>query len=129
VAPTPATFRAPAIQSNDASTLKKIGEFPISFAPDYQRLTLHSVVVLRAGDRLDRTQSANVRFLQPASEFAGSVYTSSVTAAVVIDDIRVGDTVEYSYTIEGQNPVFGGNSSTRRPGTSKKSQPTCAAWP
>jgi len=108
VAPTPATFVHRAIQSNDASTLKKIGEFPISFMPEYQRLTLHAIVVLRAGDRLDRTQSANVRFLQPASEFAGSVYTSSVTAAVVIDDIRVGDTVEYSYTVEGQNPVFGG---------------------
>jgi len=108
VAPTPSTFVHRAMQSNDASTLKKIGEFPISFAPDYQRLTLHSVVVLRAGDRLDRTQSVNVRFLQPASEFAGSVYTSSVTAAVVIDDIRVGDTVEYSYTVEGENPVFGG---------------------
>ena len=107
-APTPAVFVHRAIQSNDSSTLKKIGEFPIYFVPDYQRLTLHSISVLRAGEKLDRTQSANIRFLQPSSEFASSTYTSSVTAAVLIDDVRVGDTVEYAYTVEGENPVFAG---------------------
>jgi lipoprotein NlpI/transglutaminase-like putative cysteine protease len=108
VRPTPATFVHRAIQSNDASTLKKIGEFAISFVPDYQRLALHSIVVLRGAERLDRTQSANIRFLQPASELSNSVYTSSIAAAVLIDDVRVGDTVEYSYTIAGANPVFEG---------------------
>jgi len=104
----PAFFAHRAIQANEASALKKIGEFAIGFVPDYQRLSLHSIVVLRGEEKLDRTQSANIRFLQPASELANSVYTSSVTAAVVIDDVRVGDTLEYSYTIEGENPVFGG---------------------
>jgi len=97
-----------ALQANDSSTLKKIGEFPISFVPDYQHLALHSITVLRAGDKLDRTQTANIRFLQPTSELTSSVYTSTVTAAVLIDDVRVGDTVEYAYTVEGENPVFGG---------------------
>jgi lipoprotein NlpI/transglutaminase-like putative cysteine protease len=108
VAATPGLFVRRAIQCNDASTLKKIGEFPIYFAPDYQRLTLHWIHVLRGAETLDRTQSANVRFLQPASEFASSVYTSVITAAVVIDDVRVGDTLEYAFTIDGDNPVFGG---------------------
>jgi len=108
VAATPAKFIRRALQSNDPSTLKKIGEFPITFVPDYQHLTIHSIAVLRGGERIDRTQSANIRFLQPTSEFASSVYTSVVTAAVVVDDVRVGDTVEYSYTLEGANPVFEG---------------------
>lgn len=97
-----------ALQAGDASTLKRAGEFPISFNPAYQRLALHSIVVHRDGQALDRTATANVRFLQSSAEFSSSVYTSAVVAAVLIEDVRAGDTVEYAYTLFGENPVFGG---------------------
>jgi lipoprotein NlpI len=107
IGPTPAFFVHRAVQSNDASTLKKIGELQLNFVPDYQRITLHFIRVLRGNETLDRTSSANIRFLQPATEFENSVYTSAVTAAIVLDDVRVGDTVEFAFSLEGQNPVFG----------------------
>lgn len=103
-----AVFTHQALQANDASMLGRIGSFSIAFVPEYQHLTLHSIAILRAGQRLDRTGTANIRFLQPSSEIDRSVYTSSVVAAIVLEDVRVGDTVEYAYTLEGPNPVFAG---------------------
>ncbi len=35
------------------------------------------------------------------------MYSGEVTASILINDLRVGDTLEYSYSLYGQNPVFG----------------------
>jgi len=34
------------------------------------------------------------------------IFDGSKTANVFLDDIRVGDVVEYAYTLQGSNPVF-----------------------
>ena len=36
------------------------------------------------------------------------MYSGRVTASILIDDLRVGDTLDISYSTYGQNPVFGG---------------------
>jgi hypothetical protein len=36
------------------------------------------------------------------------LYDGSYTAVVNLDDVRVGDVVEYAYTLKGYNPVYDG---------------------
>jgi hypothetical protein len=31
------------------------------------------------------------------------------SAVLVLDDVHVGDTIDYSYSIKGSNPVFAGH--------------------
>jgi len=104
----PTTFIHFAMAINDASMLSSMSQLPIEFVPEYQRLDLHSVRILRNGETLDRTQTAIVRFLQSDVTLSVNAYRDVVTASVLVDDIRAGDTVEYSYSIRGANPVFGG---------------------
>ncbi len=97
-----------ATQVNDTASLSSVGQFTIAFAPDYQRVQLHAINILRGGERLDRTTTSTIRFLQREEGFENGVYSGLVTAAVVVNDLRVGDSLEVSYSVSGKNPVFGG---------------------
>lgn len=97
-----------ALEVNDAAALTAAGQLSIGFVPEYQRLHLHAVRVLRDGETLDRTSSSTVRFLQRETALELGMYSGEVTASILVNDLRVGDTLEVVYSVEGQNPVFGG---------------------
>jgi lipoprotein NlpI/transglutaminase-like putative cysteine protease len=97
-----------ALMVNDAASLSAAGQLSLSFVPEYQRLHLHAVRVLRDQAVLDRTSSSTIRFQQRETGLERGMYSGEVTASVLVSDLRVGDTLEYSYSVEGQNPVFGG---------------------
>ncbi|MGZ5717850.1 MAG: DUF3857 domain-containing protein [Burkholderiales bacterium] len=97
-----------AIKINDAASLSGAGQLPITFVPQYQKLHLHAIRILRGSETLDRTRSSNIRFLQRERELERGMYSGQVTASVLVSDLRVGDTLEYLYSTEGTNPVFGG---------------------
>jgi lipoprotein NlpI len=96
-----------ATQINDKTSLGVIGQYPLHFVPQYQKLHLHLVQVLRGGETLDRTASVNVRFLEREIGLESGVYSGTVTAMLLLEDVRVGDTLRIAYSLEGHNPVFG----------------------
>ena len=108
VGKTPATYIRRAILINDATSLTAAGRFSIAFAPEYERVQLHAVRIYRGQDQLDRTTTSNIRFLQREQGLEQGVYSGRVTASILVDDLRVGDTLDISYSTYGQNPVFGG---------------------
>jgi transglutaminase-like putative cysteine protease/lipoprotein NlpI len=102
------TFVEWSAQANSSTALGEIGQVAVEFNPQYQRLRLHSLQLLRGGTVLDRTLSADVRFLERETGFERGVYSGVVTVALLIPDVRVGDTLSLVYSVEGVNPVFGG---------------------
>ena len=104
---TPATFLRRATLINDAASLTSAGRISIPFAPEYEHVELHFIRIHRNQEVLDRT-SSSIRFLQREQGLESGVYTGHVTASILIEDLRVGDTLEIGYTTYGQNPVFDG---------------------
>jgi lipoprotein NlpI len=102
----PAVFVRRAIAVNDAASLTAVGQITISFVPEYHKVQLHSVQILRGQQALDRTNSGT-RFLQRERGFERGVYSGEVTASILVSDLRVGDTLVFAYTLIGQNPIFG----------------------
>ncbi|HEY8026356.1 MAG TPA: DUF3857 domain-containing protein [Burkholderiaceae bacterium] len=100
-------FTHRATQANEASTLAHIGQTEIAFQADYQRVQLHLLRIHRGDQVLDRLNDADIRFLRREPELDYGIYGGSVTAAIVLNDVRVGDTLEIAYTVIGKNPVFG----------------------
>lgn len=103
----PEWFVRRVLQVNDASALNQVGNLAIEFVPEYQRVHLHNVQVIRNGQASDRLAKANVRFLQRERGLEQGMYSGVVTASLLLTDVQVGDQVEYSYTTIGENPVFG----------------------
>ena len=108
VGSTPVVYVHRALMINNAALLSAAGQLPISFVPQYQRLQVHAIHVLRGQEILDRTTSSTIRFLQRESGLERGVYSGVVTASILVNDLRPGDTLEFSYSLHGQNPVFGG---------------------
>jgi lipoprotein NlpI len=105
---TPTVFVRRAMKVSDAGALGAAGQLALSFIPQYQHLHLHFVRILRGAETLDRTSTSSIRFLQREMGLEAGMYSGEVTASVLVNDVRVGDTVEFSYSLDGQNPVFNG---------------------
>lgn len=97
-----------AVLVNSAAALGQVGQLQIGFVPQYQKVELHRLEVIRDGKALDRLAGAGVRFLQRETGLESGVYSGTVTASILVDDLRVGDTLAFAYSIQGANPVFGG---------------------
>jgi len=87
--------------------LEQSSKFSFSFQPDYQSITLHEILLYRSGQSVDITSSANIQLIRREEEISNNIYNGYVDLVIVIPDIRVGDTIEYSATVKGKNPVLG----------------------
>ena len=68
----------------------------------------YDVEVRRGGSWKNQLDPAAVTLARRESEFENDMATGSVTALLVLSDVRVGDVVRVSYTIEGENPILQG---------------------
>src|SRR5262245_16937253 len=104
----PVIYVRRAVMVNDAASLRSEGQSSIPFLPQHQTLHFHLAGLFRKGESLDRTASSTVRFLQRETGLEQGIYRGEVTASILLRDLRVGDTLEFAYSLHGQNPVFGG---------------------
>lgn len=93
-------------QVSASAGLSNAAQIQMEFDPSYQELVIHKIELLRGGQRIDKLDSKRVQLLQRETQLEARMYDGRVTASIVLDDVRVGDCIEYSYSIRGSNPVF-----------------------
>lgn len=81
----------------------------ISFDPSYELLALHELSIRRGDQLIDKLPSARFDMLRTESDRSRLIYDGTQTLAIVLDDVRTGDIVRYSYSVEGENPVYFGH--------------------
>ncbi|HEY2346106.1 MAG TPA: DUF3857 domain-containing protein [Xanthomonadaceae bacterium] len=91
-----------------AAMLTNASKYQIGFLPDFETLTLHRVEVLRDGHWSNRLKPEAITLARRESGFESDMATGEVTALLVLEDVRIGDVVRISYTIDGANPVLDG---------------------
>ncbi|GLQ90261.1 transglutaminase [Dyella flagellata] len=92
----------------NASGVSAVANIQISFDPSYQTLVLHSINIVRHGHVIAKLATARIQVLQREAELEARIYDGTKTVSVALDDVREGDTVDYSYSTTGRNPVFKG---------------------
>lgn len=91
-----------------AAGLGPAAQIQLNFDPTYQTFVFHRVEVVRGGRRIDRLDPKNIELLHRETQLEYRMVDGQLTASIVLDDIRVGDRIEYSYSLRGSNPVFDG---------------------
>jgi lipoprotein NlpI/transglutaminase-like putative cysteine protease len=91
---------------NTKAGLEEGAKFSLSFEPSYQRLAFHEITIRRDGQALSRLKPESISLLRREKQLENATYDGFVTAAVNIDDARVGDLISYRYSIVGSNPVL-----------------------
>ncbi len=81
----------------------------VSFDPTYQKLIFHTLTVTRKGRVVDRLDRSRIKLYQREDEMDYFLYDGTYTAQCQLEDIRVGDVIEFAYTVEGANPVLQGH--------------------
>ena len=92
--------------------LQACGNISITFDPTYQKLVIHSVQVIRNGNRIDRLSSKTFNVIQQERSSESYIYDGELTAFCILDDIRIGDEIEYAFSRVGRNPLEKGNYSS-----------------
>lgn len=101
-------FRHFASRAINDKGLDEVASISIGFDPAYQSLTLHAINVIRKGHVIPKLATATVRVLQRERKLEARIFDGRKTANVFLEDVRVGDIVEFAYSVRGSNPVFGG---------------------
>lgn len=88
--------------------VENFSNIEISFDPTYQRLSLHELIIKREGRQINRLDTAQVDVSHSEGNSAKGVYDATQTVILVLNDLQAGDTIRYSYTLTGDNPLYGG---------------------
>lgn len=88
--------------------VQNASELQFDFDPSFERLVLHDVAVLRDGKRLPRLDPEAVRIIDKEDEAGEGIYDGQRSAILFLKDVRPGDILDYSWSIEGANPLLGG---------------------
>ena len=91
------------------SAVQDYAQLTFDFDPAHEVFTLHRLRVTRSGNPVDRLDTQKVQVLQRETGAERQLYDGTLSAVMVLDDIRVGDIVEYAYSVKGSNPVFEGH--------------------
>ena len=103
----PVWYRRVAYWVDEARALSSAGQITIGYQPEYQKARIHSIEVWREGVREDRRAQARIEVLRRETDLEAGLMDGMHTLSITIPDLRVGDRIEYSFSIEGFNPVFG----------------------
>jgi len=90
------------------SGVQKGSTISIDYQPSYQSLTIHWVNIWRGTNVLNRLDLEKIRLIQPERELDQALYSGTKSAVLILDDVRVGDIVDYACSIRGANPVLAG---------------------
>ncbi|UHQ19213.1 DUF3857 and transglutaminase domain-containing protein [Lysobacter sp. KIS68-7] len=100
-------YRRIASRLENVRALSDGGQIRIDFQPDYQHVLIHAINVWRDGKATDRRPDARIEVLHREEDLDDAMFDGEQTVTITLPDLRVGDIVDYSYSVVGENPVFG----------------------
>jgi hypothetical protein len=88
--------------------VQEMADITVSFDPKHETLIFHGAVIHRDGKVINKLP-ATIKTIQHEEDMNRFLYDGSHTAVINLPDIRIGDVLEYSYTVKGFNSAFKGN--------------------
>ena len=87
--------------------IQNASEISVDFDPSYESLNFHEVTVWRDNKPLNRLKLNAFKVIAKEEDLSRFIYEGTYSALLILDDIRKGDRIEYSYTLTGTNPILG----------------------
>ena len=103
-----ATYTRKAYKILSDAGVQENSELSISYDPSYSRIIFHSIKIIRGKESFNQLDLSKIKTIQQERELARHSYNGTLSAVIFLEDVRKGDIVEYSYTIQGFNPIFKG---------------------
>jgi hypothetical protein len=81
-------------------------QWRLDFDPGTQRVAVHSVAIRRADQCIEHAAPERLRLLQREENLERLVIDGRVTVVLLIEDVRVGDIIDASFTVQSQSRIL-----------------------
>lgn len=106
--------RALAISSPDM--LNRGGNLTFAWQPDHGDLKVHAVSILRDGKVIDVLgDGTGITIMRREERLEQAVVDGMLTAYLMVEGLRVGDTLRWSYSVTTRDPVLAGRAQMVQP--------------
>lgn len=104
------TFQHSVLKFNSATALQMATNFTVQWQPAHGGATVHSLLIHRDGKTINLlTSGAKFTTLRREAQLGMFQIDGMLTAFTPISDLRVGDELEFSFTVQTSNAVLAGN--------------------
>jgi hypothetical protein len=86
-----------------------MSDISADYDPSYQKIHFHEINRFRNGEKTNELLNHDIKVIQRETEMDRYLYDGELTAYVNLEDMREGDIIEYSYSIQGFNPIYKNN--------------------
>lgn len=95
-------------QVTTSAAVEQVSQLRLDFEPSYQSLVIHHIRVVRAGQIIDALRPSEIKVIQREDELKEQLFNGTLSAVVLLNDVRPGDVIDYAYSVNGDNPVLAG---------------------
>ena len=92
----------------NASGVDDRSQINVEVDPSFETLILHNLRVVRQGRVIDQKPLARITALPRETELRERIYNGTYNINILLFDVRIGDVVEYDYTLHSVEHVFPG---------------------
>jgi hypothetical protein len=89
------------------SGVQNASELSFDFDPSFEKLVIHEIAIVRGTKRIDALDADEIRVIQQEDDSDSGIYDGDRTALVFVKDVRPGDVIDYSWSLDGANPLLG----------------------
>lgn len=101
-------FNRLAYEVTDRNGLEEAARITPSYDPEDTTLAFSRLDVIRNGERIDRLSETRIDIIQQEEEMDAGILDGTLTAVIQLEDIRVGDVIDYAYHGRVESPLWPG---------------------
>jgi hypothetical protein len=93
---------------NNPAGLDELSQIMAEFDPGFEKLVFHQIQIKRDQDLPTiHLKPGDFELIRREKDSERQIFDGTLTASYLLHDLRVGDVVDYSYSIVGHHPLFG----------------------
>ena len=101
-----AVYHDIAVKLSSEEGVKEFAQLNFDFQAAYEKLEFHHIRIIRDGVVQERLEESQFEIIQREEGMEDQLFDGERTAYTILEDIRPGDILRYSYTKRGRNPVL-----------------------
>ncbi|MGI4851617.1 MAG: DUF3857 domain-containing transglutaminase family protein [Janthinobacterium lividum] len=100
-------FSQTAYKINNRQVLNSLNDIDIDYNPQYtQGINFHYIRIIRNNEIIDALDISRMHIMRREKDLENKIITGLLTCHYVIPGLKVGDIIDYAYSMEVTNPSF-----------------------